>query len=459
MKSLKHLKSWKESSKNNLAWIDIVVFHNARATSAKSLSSEVYELISDLDATLYIGNKPFEGAELSFRQALSFIKSGYVLALTDDNLFLYDAMDAVVDLVNNEIFDWVHFNSITNSNSNFLVSTSFYECESTELINRIGVNFSLCCISRSLFRIEEIDFALWDELIFNKQSVFSFAVVLAISFNKKRVALCQLPIENRTTHNYDTSILSWARQWKAHAELNSDGYLYPFTVHLSALHEKLVGAEVIDKDKMDFMVVMEANQLRPLYVEMTNLSFIHAYSLVTENIDLTQFFQHLNRLKKFFPLLTDTYEDIRQALRAEKKFIRNKMLVSAENQYRTLIGTDNFKQSKLFGDSFTNLIKHPKGEMLPVVLSIDEDWRSSFFVFSESNRKMSVKEGKDPKDLHLRFDIVNDPFFKLTRSGSGNFNALRLSGFFPLPILLLGKKCLPNNVKRLIVRIIRKFEI
>jgi hypothetical protein len=456
LNSLKQLSRWKESNKNTSDSIEIIVFHNAKAISASSLSSEALELILELSAKLIIGDRPFEGAELSFRQALSFVKAGYVLPLTDDNVFLNEAFNAAIEVVNRENFDWVHFNSITNSNSNFLISSLFYECEATELINRIGVNFSLCCISRSLFRIEDIDFALWDELITKKQSVFSFAVILAISFNKKRVALCQLPIENRSIHSYDTSMHSWERQWKAHAKLNSDKYLNPFTVHLSALHEELINSKVLDVGKMEYMVVMEANILRPLYVEMTNLSFMHAYSLIRENDDPAEFILHLERLKRFFPNLINIYNEICVSLRTQKKSARKKIIVRAENQYRFLIGGDNFNLSKLFGDSFTNVIKHPQGEMREVVFNNDNDWRSIFFIFVQFNKQDLLNGNNHQNCFKLRFDISNDPFYMLTRGGTQNMSTLRFFRYIPFPILLFGQKYLPSNVKKMIVYILRR---
>jgi hypothetical protein len=222
-----------------------------------------------------------------------------------------------------------------------------YETTAEELVSRIGINFSLCCISRSLFRIESIDFNFWDELINNKRSVFSWSVVLAQSFSAKPVALTSIPIEIRTIHEYDSSMERWDQQWYRHAKSNDDGFLFPFTVHLGLLHLSLVNSGVIKIKNLSKMVVMEGNQLRPLSVEMTNLLFIHLRKLEKNEPIPEGLGDHINLLKTLFPQLGKIYSKLNFLL-ADNYFKFNlSLLREIEIEYRELIGFDNFQLCRL----------------------------------------------------------------------------------------------------------------
>jgi hypothetical protein len=183
---------------------------------------------------------------------------------------------------------------------------------------------------------------------------------------------------------------------------------------------------------------------------------MHAYSLIRENDDPAEFILHLERLKRFFPNLINIYNEICVSLRTQKKSARKKIIVRAENQYRFLIGGDNFNLSKLFGDSFTNVIKHPQGEMREVVFNNDNDWRSIFFIFVQFNKQDLLNGNNHQNCFKLRFDISNDPFYMLTRGGTQNMSTLRFFRYIPFPILLFGQKYLPSNVKKMIVYILRR---
>ena len=413
-KTLNQLKSWRQVQPPKYQDFRIIIFHNAMSSSSVPLPQSIITEIESLGAILKRGKIPLEGAELSFRESLNEIESGYVLPLTDDNLFSEEGFKLALDIAASNKYDWIHFNSITNGHANYLVQELLYETSVEELVSRIGINYSLCCISRSLFRVEMINKEFWDRNIVENRSVFSWSTVLAKSFKDARVALSGMPIEIRKVHEYDKSLREWRLQWSRHAAINNDGYLFPFTVHLGKMYEILIENDVISRSKMPTMMVMEGNILKPLHVEMTNLAFLHAYSLKNEKKDIIQFLNHLELLSSYFPKLNEIYLELREHFAGKSEIKSQRDLRRIEFRYRELVGRDGFSLMKILGSSKTNIFLHPLGQ-----LNVDNsykvsEWKKDFFVFkkSENEAKKNSSEAQSSFDYRLNFDLENDSFFK-----------------------------------------------
>jgi hypothetical protein len=446
--TLRFFEDWRKYQPKELQNYEIYIFHNANSSGSKQLTDEMTRLITNLECIFSTGEEPLEGAELSFREALRLIDSGYVLPVTDDNKLTNEGFEFALKLAEKSDYEWVHFNSITNGHPNYLIENILYETAAEELVSRIGINFSLCCISRSLFRIESIDFNFWDKLISNKQSVFSWSVVLAHSFSAKRVALTSIPIEIRTIHEYDSSMERWHQQWYQHAKSNSDIFLFPFTVHLGHLHQSLLNSGVIKIENLSKMVVMEGNQLRPLSVEMTNLLFIHLRKLDKNEITPKELNDHINLLRTFFPQLGKIYSKLNSHLNDKNFYSNPNFLRKIEMEYRELIGFDNFLQNRLFGNSPTNLIKHPLG-WLQIENLAEQDWRAGFMIFTD---RRAIAPGMllvddDMNQLSLVYKIESDPFYELTRIEASNVRVLNVSRFIPGFALEWMRNHFPENLK------------
>jgi hypothetical protein len=454
LRTLEQIKLWRQTQSAEYQSFNVLIFHNARSSGSQPLESPVLNEIESLNATLVTGDSPLEGAEISFREALKWVKSGYVLPLTDDNIFVEDGLKQALAVAAENSYDWVHFNSITNGRPNYLIEDLFYSTSAQELVSRIGLNFSLCCISRSLFRLEMIDTDFWDNLLDGKQSVFSWSAVLAKSFQSSRVAISSVPIEIRSVHSYDRSMTAWHSQWSDHARINNDGAFFPFTVHLGKMYESLIAEKVLRKSEMSAMVVMESNILRPLHVEMANLSFLHAYQLRNNPHDIPSYLNHIKLLQDLFPQLREIYVEL-TALFEKSTSKRNKRaLRSIEFRYRKLVGFDGFSLMRVMGDGKTNIMRHPLGRLFLFGKSEHDNWKSGFFVFSKRKEiALGVHLSSEIKEWHsLQFDLTNDDFYSRT-SSAAVFPVSLKNRVIESKVAFLAYSYLPKRVQLFLVKI------
>jgi len=413
--TLKQLSDWREYQPSQYQNFNIVVFHNSKSASSRGLTEEMQDELMKLNATLFESTSALEGAELSFRKALSHVKSGYVLPISDDNQINHEGLKIALSVAAEESYDWVHFNSVTNDHVNYLVEDLFYNTSSEELVSRIGLNYSICCISRSLFRVELIDYNFWDKHLAANRSVFSWSLVLAKSFQNSPVALISVPIEVRTVHEYDTSMKKWHSQWREHATLNNDGYLFPFTIHLREMYNELIKEKVISEENMHSMVVMEGNVLKPLYVELTNLTFLHANTIRRNGLDTEIFLQHIKSLKMLFPRLSCIYDSLISHFDMINSKSSRANLRKIEFRYRELVGYDGFKLSRIMGNSSTNLMLHPLGYLYVNDTAQINIWWEAFFIFTKKAQLLEnllvIKNLNSGFAFH--FSIRNDPYFQI----------------------------------------------
>ena len=349
--------------------IDFVIYHNKNGSISKEIKSSSFELLNELNFRIIEGEIFQDGAELSLRAALNFVHTQYCLPISDDNSLNIEALNLALEYAKTGKYSWVHFNSQVviegkNTRPNLNLYGSTYVSNAKQLLTRIGLNYSICNVSRSLFDLNMLNLELWDSQINAKKDNYSFSFTLLASMKHNDVLIVNHPLQIYSSHKYDTDGQSWINQWSKHGERRGYFPLSDFTIHLTQMHQTLIEIGVCKRSDLQFAVVSENEILRPLATEMIWHSInqlVYAHSKRNYQIDFHQWESHCDFLALTFPIFGHIIEMLRIE-KNEKIHLPSMQTLEIARQLMLQIETSN-KIGSLFllGNSVGNYLNHPDG--------------------------------------------------------------------------------------------------
>lgn len=350
--------------------IEFLIFHNDKGAISSPLSEEVLFLLSELRFRAIKSEDFFDGAELSLKFGLENVKTKYCLPVSDDSLLIQSGLDAVLDYAAEGHFSWIHFNSLSttwNNPNDYLpnlnLNSNFVETTARELLLKIGLNYSICNISRSLIDVSAIDFALWNELVRMKFDNWSFAFILIKSMHSQKVAITKQPLQQYWHHGYNTNPISWKEQWLNHAQRREMPGLTDFTTQMSKMLEILLSLGIVSYQDLEFAIVSERDIVRPLACELIWHSINQVIFAVEDKRFLPQdeeWSRHCNFLKRAFPLYSEVISKF-DVSRIIMRDFSSDYLSELRNLMLLTEGEDKFKMHYVLGSSVSNFVYHPMG--------------------------------------------------------------------------------------------------
>ncbi len=349
--------------------IDFVIYHNKNGSVSREIKTSSLEILDKLNFRIIEGEIFQDGAELSLRAALNFVHTQYCLPISDDNSLNVEGLNLALEYAKTGKYSWVHFNSQVviegqNIYPNMNLYGSTYVSNAKQLLTRIGLNYSICNVSRSLFDLNKLNLELWDSQINTKKDNWSFGFTLLASMKNDDVLLVNHPLQIYSSHKYDTDGQSWIDQWAKHGERRGYFPLSDFTTHLTQMHQSLIEIGVCKPSDLQYAVVSENVILRPLATELIWHSInqlVYAHSQRKFQLDFRDWENHCNFLALTFPI----FGHVIHMLRIEesgKKFLPSRQTLEIARQMMLQIETSN-KIGSLFtlGNSVGNYLNHPDG--------------------------------------------------------------------------------------------------
>jgi hypothetical protein len=373
---LKSLLNWKMSLQSELQGeVEFLISHNQGGWTSEPLTRETLQIIENLKALLVKSDKFYDGAELHLNYALKKAHGTYVLPVSDDNSVFDVALNEVLQLALEGKWDWVHFNSISipnNSTSdpvlNYRLTNKLVDTTSLELLQLIGMNYSICNVARSLVKTKIINFSFWDSLIAKGLDVWSWSAVLVNSGYGRRVCINNMPIHFTGQHAYDISQDQWLKKWRVHSISRSEEPLELFTFGLTKLHAVLLESLLLKPYDLRFAIVQEGKIFKHLAEELLNLTLIQLRNLKSNELGpefQRKYEEHCNFLELTFPehkmvisRIRSIYRNIQQGISCltnieeVQQIILNYYSKSCP-QYLTIATNESFE-----------CLKHPRGTVI-----------------------------------------------------------------------------------------------
>jgi len=360
-------------------------------------------------------------------------------------------------------YSWVHFNSQVviegqNIYPNMNLYGSTYVSNVKQLLTRIGLNYSICNVSRSLFDLNKLNLELWDSQINTKKDNWSFAFTLLASMKNDDVLLVNHPLQIYSSHKYNADGQSWIDQWAKHGERRGYFPFSDFTTHLTQMHQTLIEIGVCKGGDLQFAVVSENVILRPLATELIWHSInqlVYAHSKRKYQIDFHQWENHCNFLALTFPIFGHIIEMLRVE-KSEKIHLPSMQTLEIARQMMLQIETSN-KIGSLFtlGNSIGNYLNHPDGIYEILDKNLDARTILKYLDFASDNQTSrfhsNVKTLSDFSTRKYQLDYFYPIGGELDISDGGRAEKvisklraiyLRLPRIIKKPILIIAKKLL-----------------
>jgi hypothetical protein len=411
--------------------IEFVLFHNKHGAISKDITPVARKLLAELNFRIIESQNFLDGAELSLRSGLNSVQTRYCLPVADDSTLDIEGLNLALAYAKDGRYPWVHFNSQVivkgrNTIPNLNLFGGTFETDAKQLLTRIGLNYSICNISRSLIDVTLLNYKLWDSQINAKKDNWSFGFTLLASMKKSEILLVNQPLQIYNCHNYDHNGENWVDQWSKHGERRGYAPFNDFTTHLTQMHQDLIEIGVCVSRDLEFAVVCENEILRPLATELiwhTINQLIWANSRREFQFNLEDWESHCNFLARTFPIFGHVIALLR-VQSGGQNFLPNLETLNKARDLVLDIETPN-KIGSLFtlGNRVGNYVNVPEGIYEILEEKFDARTVIKYMDFASDNRSSRFYENarsiiniQESRNRNVHFPPVNGEMYYVSNN-------------------------------------------
>ena len=402
--------------------IEFVLFHNKHGAISKDITPVARKLLTELNFRIVESQSFLDGAELSLRSGLNSVQTRYCLPVADDSSLNIEALNLALAYAKDGKYPWVHFNSQVavegrNTIPNLNLFGGSLKTDAKQLFTRIGLNYSICNVSRSLFDVTLLDYKLWDSQINAKKDNWSFGFTLLASMKKSEVLLVNQPLQIYSSHKYDSHAENWIDQWTKHGERRGYAPLSDFTTNLTQMHQDLIEIGVCAGRDLEFAVVCENDILRPLATELiwhTINQLILANSRREFQLNLQDWEDHCNFLARTFPIFGHVISLLRAQDGGQNSLPNLERLNKARDMVLEIETPNKIGSLFVLGNRVGNYVNAPEGIYEILDKNLDARTAIKYLDFASDNRSSRFFENarsiiniQESRNRNVHFPPVN----------------------------------------------------